>query len=157
MSTLQPEVVGAPPSPPRASSAARSLIGACLGMFLSPSSVLLISFGLYLVHEPILLGARIAGERLHLPVWVALVTTLLAAVLVAQIFTSLIDRPFQRLARSLGRRSGAAARAFEVGRIDPAPALPLAADRPLPLGSTSVGIDGTARVGEVRTDRAVRA
>lgn len=75
-----------------------------------------ISFSLYLVHVPIILGAvHVAPEH---PMR-AMLVAVPAAFAVAWLFTRLVEEPAARLARRVGARSSALARAASASKLDP--------------------------------------
>jgi peptidoglycan/LPS O-acetylase OafA/YrhL len=62
----------------------------------------LISFSLYLVHEPIVIAARVVGGRA--PLVVTILLGIAASIAVGWLFARFVEAPFHRLAKRLGGR-----------------------------------------------------
>jgi peptidoglycan/LPS O-acetylase OafA/YrhL len=69
-----------------------------------------ISFSLYLVHEPIVTASRFALVHLHAPTWVSILVAVPVSFAVAALFARLVEAPFHRLSRAVGRRVSSASR-----------------------------------------------
>lgn len=83
-----------------------------------------ISFSLYLVHEPIVISARLALFHWQLPTWVSIAVSAPVALLVAHCFARFVEAPFHRLSRTVGRSVAGAA-----GEVLPGPQRPAPAER----------------------------
>lgn len=62
-----------------------------------------VSFSLYLTHDPVLTAITFAAGG-HPPLWFVLLAVVPTALVVAQVFAMLVERPSHRLARTVGRR-----------------------------------------------------
>ena len=68
-----------------------------------------ISFSLYLVHEPIVTGARLLLFQQQLPTWASIAVSAPVALLSAHLFARFVEAPFHALSRRAGRAVTAAA------------------------------------------------
>ncbi|WP_297409531.1 acyltransferase [Naasia sp.] len=66
-----------------------------------------LSFSLYLVHEPIVLATRFAFARLDVPSPVSMLVAIPIAFGVAVLFSKLVEKPFHAFSRIAGRRAEA--------------------------------------------------
>lgn len=90
-----------------------------------------ISFSLYLVHEPIVTGTRLLLFPHGVSTWVSIAVSAPIALLVAHAFARVVEAPFHRLSRTVGRRVAAAGREVlpPVQRPLPAPVQPQQRER----------------------------